>query len=203
MAAYNIYLLDYTYKGIGYVPELQMGKKIDLTTEKKSSIKSRLQMNFDIICHGSNYNPAVQWAYPSAIGSNELVCYFLEGLSDSIVGWKKLGNVNSKSDGTTVYTSKLGTLSELYMTRFIDDPVLMADLCLHELLHNKLESKLKNRTDIHAEDKGGFGQTVLEPGKYKLSKYDITQMLKAIPLNQPQILVSKADYMAWVSSPFK
>lgn len=144
---YNVYLKDKTGdwdqwgEGDMYVVGLEL-KKI-----------------FDEVCgHAdSPYSTSDYWWDPSngTVKDTELLVYFLQSSGDSIIKRKyPKYNLGTGTAGNTVFfTDATPRISEVYVSvalQYADAHLLLAKLCFHELMHNKLEP-----TDLHGQAGGG------------------------------------------------
>jgi hypothetical protein len=123
--------LQYLY---GEIPDRAL--KIDY-----AAIRSTLQAFFDKVIKQTSFSDCwVQWcsAPPGAIQPNELLVYFVRSSRSTLTpGFGFSGTLGF--DGTTTWKTGGGeALSEVYVSRFRDDPKTLAALAFHELMHNKL-----------------------------------------------------------------
>jgi len=125
MARYNI-----------YIAEIPNGK----LSINYAVIRSTLQGFFDRVIKQTSFSDCwVQWCSspPGSIQSNELLAYFVRSSHSSLTGGFGFSGALGH-DGTTTWKTGGNGLSEVYVSRFKDDPKALAALAFHEMMHNKL-----------------------------------------------------------------
>jgi hypothetical protein len=102
-----------------------------------SPIRSKLQSYFDrvIAAVGGFEGAQVQWTHKVPIlGASDLLVYFVLHRSDSVV--KKLGKSPRSFDDGFTKPSLMGTGTEVYYSSKQSDTLAIANLTLHEFMHN-------------------------------------------------------------------
>jgi hypothetical protein len=140
---YNFYLKDLGTSGPGFWGE---GDRYVLGTYLKGF--------FDEVCQLQScpFSDSDFWWDPTSVGDTDLLVYFIDSKSDSLV--HKIRPKASLGAGGTTHVSTAGNLSEVYLSaaRNDVDPIrALAVLAFHEAMHNLL--RLGN--SLHAS--GGMG----------------------------------------------
>jgi hypothetical protein len=132
------------------------------------------------------------------VGSKDLVCYMLTSSGRSIVA-------NHTSDplgpaGSTIWSTRTNAMiSEIYMDATTGDasrPRLLANLIIHELMHNKLDAHPSRAvmSDIHSIRNGRVSTGGPISSATTPSPEDIAAMRRGINLSIPQ---HTADFVPW------
>lgn len=147
---YNIYLKN-------LVPSDQM----DWGEGDRFQIGIHIKQLFDEVCQhagSTTYNISDFWWDPASgsVKNHELLVYFLKDSSASLIHKKyPKEKINLTISGNTFWRAdKTPRISEVYVNtalKFMDAHLLLAKLCFHELMHNKLE-----KFDVHANGGGGL-----------------------------------------------
>jgi len=147
------------------------------TVKWPSPIRCRVQEQFDkIVAAGGGFSSAsVVWTSRAPkLGPHDLLVYFVESRSDSVV--KGLWSGATLGDtGTTVVGTK-DVASEVYLQGSQDDPKGLGNVAVHELMHNVtgLRQELHSRPLISLGKEEVTGDTPLVKGDLDL----FTQNLK-------------------------
>jgi len=167
MARYNIYIAE--------IPDGKL--KIEYAV-----IRSTLQGFFDRVVKKTNFSDCwVQWCStpPGSIQPNELLAYFVRSSHSTLTpGFGFSGTLGR--DGTTTWKTGGGDgLSEVYVSRFRDDPKALAALAFHEMMHNKL------RVGKSLHGKGGLANEEVSAAT-SLTDNNITLMAGKLAARAPQ-----------------
>jgi hypothetical protein len=144
---------------------------------------------FDRVCNDPNsvFSESDFWwdPAPATILDHELLVYFLPDASKSVI---KAAHPQSPLDtaksGNTYYHGPSPRISEVYVNpvlRFRDPHILLANLCFHELMHNKLAP-----FDVHVKGGGGLATAGTITKNTSLSATNIELMAKALGKRVPQ-----------------
>jgi hypothetical protein len=159
---------------------------------------------FDQVVSGTSTFTSSDFWYNSDAGqvaAKDLVCYMLTSSGDSIVA-------NHTSDplgpaGSTVWSqSSRAMISEIYMDATTGDasrPRLLANLIIHELMHNKLDAHpslaiFNTTAGIHGIANGRVSTGGSVSSATTPSQADIRAMRRGINLSIPQ---HTSDFVPW------
>ena len=146
-------------------------------------LRRRLQEHFDAVIKAQSKIDSASVVYssrPPKLGDNDLLIYFVDSASDSVI--KKLGGTpNSSATGWTNWNHS-ATASEVYIDGNQDDPEGVANLAFHELMHNKTRHDNKALHTMKGLSMGRGYITADTP----LSKGDIAFMVKYLTTKRAQ-----------------
>jgi hypothetical protein len=154
------------------------------------AIGLELKSMFDQVCaHTSSpYSSSDYWWDPSSgsIQGHELLVYFLPSESDSLIKRKypRLSIGSGMAGNTAWFSGATARISEVYLDvamKYQDYQLLLAKLCFHELMHNKLEP-----TDLHGQGGGGLATGAPITSSTTLTTKNIELMAAALSKRIPQ-----------------
>ena len=172
---FNIYLKDLGASG----PDWGEGDMYQVGTLIKAIFDEVCQHPASTVFSDSDF-----WWDPSpgTIQNHELLVYFLPDSSASvIVSAQSKYKIDSARSGNSYFLGKAPRISEVYVNpalKFTDRHLLLAKLCFHELMHNKLEP-----FNVHA--KGGGGLAAASPISSSTPLTEENKKLMAKALNRP------------------
>ena len=144
-----------------------------------SPIRTTLQQYFARIVskHGSLKSATVQWtSQPPQLADHDLLVYFVEDPDDTVVktGLGSPRPIEADANGYTTRRLSDGlTGSEAYLSKWQDEPVMLAKLVFHELLHNatQMDDELHGKTGL------GLGGERIRSGT-QLTEGDVDLMVQ-------------------------
>jgi hypothetical protein len=153
-----------------------------------------------VITGSQTFSGSDYWFNPDAgqVGPKDLVCYMLSNSSRSIAARHSGGQPGAA--GSTVWSlNSQAMISEIYMDATTGDasrPRLLANLIIHELMHNKLDSHPSNAvlSDIHSIANGRVSTSGAITSSSTPSPEDIRAMRRGIERSIPQ---HTGDFQPW------
>jgi hypothetical protein len=140
---------------------------------------------------GSKVFTGAQFRYnadPGQVGSRDLVCYMLSHSGRSIAARHNNGQLGQ--GGSTVWSLRSqAMISEIYMDATTGDPSrsrLLANLIIHELMHNKLDAHPASTGDVHNIKNGRVSTAGAITSASTPSLADIAAMRRGIDVEMPQ-----------------
>jgi hypothetical protein len=157
----------------------------------------------EVVKDSKTFSSSDFWYNPDAgqVGPQDLVCYMLSKSSRSIAAKHSASELGQ--GGSTFWSqSSRAMISEIYMDATAGDPSrprLLANLIIHELMHNKLDAHpskavLKGSSGIHGIQKGRVSTGGAITSASTPSTADIAQMQRGIELSIPQ---HTGDFVPW------
>ena len=172
--------------------------KLKAVPENNDVIRARVEKIFNIYVQSTAnaFKTAKVYWVTDAVDNNgienfELIAYLIDSAADSLIRKNVPGQkIDTSSTGTT-YTGGSKNLTEVYLKHvYHDEPELIANTIIHELMHNKLnQGDEMHSIDDMIMDSIGFAQEKL-PRNKKLepSKADKDAMGPALGKAVPQFL---------------
>ena len=120
---------------------------------------------------------------PGTIKDHELLVYFVPDVSDSVIVGAGY-SIDSTKNGNTAYLGSKPRISEVYVNKvlqFDDRHMLLVNLCLHEMMHNKLAP-----FDIHTKGGGGVATDGIIYSSTEFTIDNQKLMAKALSKKVPQ-----------------
>jgi hypothetical protein len=154
------------------------------------AIGLELKSIFDQVCahKSSPYSASDYWWDPpsASVQAHELLVYFLPSQSASLIKKKypKMNIGSGMAGNTAWFSGATERISEVYLDvamKFDDYQLLLAKLCFHELMHNKLEP-----TDLHGQGGGGLATGAEINSSTTLTTKNIELMAAALSKKIPQ-----------------
>jgi hypothetical protein len=138
---------------------------------------------FDEVCRhpDSDFSQSDFWwdPAPGTILDHELLVYFLPDASKSVIAAAQSKyKLDKTKSGNTYYYGSSPRITEVYVNpvlKFTDRHILLAKLCFHELMHNKLEP-----FDVHGKGGGGLATDSQITSSTPLTEANKKLMAKAL-----------------------
>lgn len=154
------------------------------TDADAAAVSSHITDFFKKVCEGTGFGSASVFRNPvvTQIGASDLLCYLVSSPERSIAISK--GATSLGPGGTTIpVASGSGVLSEAYLSACAGDSnrnKLLANLIMHELMHNKLDARPgKVMVDVHKIPGGAISKDVVTSGMSP-SDADIKAMRRGV-----------------------
>lgn len=148
---------------------------------------------FKDVCAGNKPFDGVRMArsaVPAQVGPKDLLCYIVSDPDRGLVK-KKNGGVAPNAAGATLFSASDATvISEIYLSRCAGDANrvrLIANLILHELMHNKLDAMpgAGRVRDVHTISNGSVSKGTINASSTP-SAADVAAMRAGIGRAVPQ-----------------
>jgi hypothetical protein len=153
------------------------------------TVGNELKILFDKVCqlNDSGFAASDYWLDPGRgeIAPHELLVYFINDSGASIIEKAHSNaNIDLTKSGNTYFLGNQPRISEVYVLpvlKFRDCHKILANLCFHELMHNKLEP-----FNVHLNGGGGLATDGTITSSTPLSDKNKELMAKALEKRTPQ-----------------